>query len=61
MRNSSRFQAMMMAPEPLEPCTPVASADESANVATDEPIPKKTPIEVAKTNFFFFFISVYSF
>jgi len=28
-------------------------------VATDEPIPKKTPIEVARTNFFF--ISVYSF
>ena len=52
---------MTMAPEPQAPCTPVASGDESANVATDEPIPKKTPIEVAKTNFFFFFISVFSF
>jgi len=40
---------------------PVASADERTNAVISEPITKKMPIELAKINLFFFFISAFSF
>jgi hypothetical protein len=67
MCNSSLFQAMTMAPEPLEPSAvalllaPVAFVDEMTSAVTSEPITKKMPMELAKINLFFFFISAFSF
>jgi hypothetical protein len=67
MCNSSLFQAMTMAPEPLEPSAValllalVAFVDEMISAVTSEQITKKMPMELAKINLFFFFISAFSF
>jgi hypothetical protein len=57
---------MTMAPEALAafavlPFALVASVDERTNAATTAPITKTRPMELATINFFFLFISVFSF
>jgi hypothetical protein len=57
---------MTMAPELLElftvlPFAPVVRVDERNNAATTAPITKTRPMELATINFFFLFISVFSF
>src|SRR5256885_805771 len=60
MWSSSLFQAMTMAPEPLEvsaatlPLPLAVSTGVRTNVATTEPITKKMPMEVANKIHFFF-------